>query len=206
MAKPSARVTAATLALRTGKKPSLSPSGTLSRAAPEGYRYVRGMLVKVPAPAISSKAKPALAATTSATPSPAAPTTAAPAPELQAPAAAPTEAHAAAPERPKRREPAVHTRPVSDRLFFFVWSPQGDRPKVRHETKEGALGEADRLKTDHPGDDFFVYRAERVGRGCVRIPDIVPDVPATPELPPGATIEAPPGSELVPTGLNPVLT
>jgi hypothetical protein len=62
-------------------------------------------------------------------------------------------------EKATRREPAWRTRQVSQLHFFFVWSPEGDRPRARHETREGAVGEARRLGELHPHAAFLVYEA-----------------------------------------------
>jgi len=46
--------------------------------------------------------------------------------------------------------------------FWFVWSPTEQRPKKRHETLEGAIGEARRLRELFADKRFLIYKAEQV--------------------------------------------
>jgi hypothetical protein len=46
--------------------------------------------------------------------------------------------------------------------FFFVWAPDGQRPKKRHATAEAAHTEAARLRTIAPERQFLVYEARRL--------------------------------------------
>jgi hypothetical protein len=46
--------------------------------------------------------------------------------------------------------------------YFYVWSPAGFKPTRRHETEDGARGQAAQLRGKFPDQEFFVYRAERL--------------------------------------------
>lgn len=45
------------------------------------------------------------------------------------------------------------------RAFWLVWNPDGGPPTYRHDTQDGAIGEAERLARAHPGARFFVLQA-----------------------------------------------
>jgi hypothetical protein len=49
--------------------------------------------------------------------------------------------------------------------FYFVWAPDGQRPKKRHATAEVAHAEAARLRAIAPGRQFLVYEAHRLEGG-----------------------------------------
>lgn len=44
--------------------------------------------------------------------------------------------------------------------FYYVWSPQGTRPRVRHENFWAADNEARRLATTNPGNQFVVLESK----------------------------------------------
>jgi hypothetical protein len=62
---------------------------------------------------------------------------------------------------PKAEAPAREPLPT-DAEFWFVWAPTELRPKKRHETREGAIGEARRLRELFPEKQFLVYHATQV--------------------------------------------
>lgn len=43
--------------------------------------------------------------------------------------------------------------------FWMVWSPEGRPPTHRHESRNLALTEAERLARANPGQEFFVLEA-----------------------------------------------
>ncbi len=52
------------------------------------------------------------------------------------------------------------------RQFFMVWSPAGlYAPKYRHDTREAAKKEAERLAQACPGQEFYVLGA--YSRACI---------------------------------------
>ncbi len=75
----------------------------------------------------------------------------------------------------KRAEPAKVTAPVHappprvpEALlahFWFVWCPDGMRPKKRHASLELAQAEAQRLSASAPGRQFIVYEARQTRGG-----------------------------------------
>ena len=66
-----------------------------------------------------------------------------------------------------RRPETVKTIPAPDPVvnaarFWFIWQPNGYRPKKRHATLEAALAEAARLSTANHRIEFRVYEAQLV--------------------------------------------
>jgi hypothetical protein len=59
--------------------------------------------------------------------------------------------------KPSAKPPPV-LAPSIER-FFFVWAPDGMRPKKRHPTAEAAQAEAARLRAIAPERQFLVYEA-----------------------------------------------
>jgi hypothetical protein len=59
-----------------------------------------------------------------------------------------------APVRPRAAPPI----PVLDE-FWFVWAPDGVRPKRRHASLESVQAEVQRLREIEPNRQFFIYRA-----------------------------------------------
>lgn len=52
--------------------------------------------------------------------------------------------------------------------FFIVWSPEGKTPpRIRHETREDATAEAERLARSNPGDFFYVLESLTESRAPV---------------------------------------
>lgn len=43
--------------------------------------------------------------------------------------------------------------------FWLVWNPAGSNPGYRHESRSGALAEAERLASMNPGSEFYVLCA-----------------------------------------------
>lgn len=43
--------------------------------------------------------------------------------------------------------------------FWLVWHEDGGEPRVRHNSKQSALNEAERLAKLTPGERFFVLKA-----------------------------------------------
>ncbi|GAP67363.1 hypothetical protein MBSD_n2684 [Mizugakiibacter sediminis] len=43
--------------------------------------------------------------------------------------------------------------------FWLVWNPQGYNPQRKHNTKEGATREAERLARANPGQTFIVMES-----------------------------------------------
>jgi hypothetical protein len=72
----------------------------------------------------------------------------------------------------KRRtlQPSAKPAPVPEAPYlervFFVWAPDGLRPKKRHATAEAARAEAARLRAIAPEREFWVYEAHRVEGGA----------------------------------------
>jgi hypothetical protein len=53
----------------------------------------------------------------------------------------------------------VNEDAVND-TFYIVWSPTGHTPpQIKHETRPGAVAEAERLARSNPGHDFYVMAA-----------------------------------------------
>ena len=64
--------------------------------------------------------------------------------------------------------------------FFIVWCPTGPTPpKHRHEVREHAVQEAERLARAHPGNEFFVMQADtmRAVNDMKRVDYMSPDIP-----------------------------
>lgn len=40
--------------------------------------------------------------------------------------------------------------------FWVVWNPQGNNPTMRHQSREAAQDEAERLARINPGQNFYV--------------------------------------------------
>jgi hypothetical protein len=59
--------------------------------------------------------------------------------------------------KPSAKPAPVPTPPLS--RFYFVWAPDGQRPKKRHATAEAAHTEAARLRGIAPERQFLVYEA-----------------------------------------------
>lgn len=47
----------------------------------------------------------------------------------------------------------------TERKFWMVWAPQGHAPTKKHQTREAAEAEAERLATMHIGQSFFVLKS-----------------------------------------------
>jgi hypothetical protein len=62
-----------------------------------------------------------------------------------------------------RAEAEQQAPEVPKTLFYFVWSPQANRPRKRHATLELAQSEAERLREEVPEKMFLVYEARIVG-------------------------------------------
>jgi hypothetical protein len=45
------------------------------------------------------------------------------------------------------------------KVFFLVWNPGGDAPRVCHAHESDACAEAQRLAAANPGDCFYVLKA-----------------------------------------------
>lgn len=50
----------------------------------------------------------------------------------------------------------------SDDVFWVVWQPDSGNPRYRHETRDGAIKEAERLAANSQGIEFFVLQAVSV--------------------------------------------
>lgn len=48
--------------------------------------------------------------------------------------------------------------------FYVVWNPNGRNPQFRHDLREEAVNEAERLACIEPGQEFFVLHAVSVSR------------------------------------------
>lgn len=48
--------------------------------------------------------------------------------------------------------------------FYLVWNPESFPPKFRHDTREAAHREAERLAQQNKGAEFFVLHAVSVSR------------------------------------------
>lgn len=48
--------------------------------------------------------------------------------------------------------------------FWTVWNPARSAPTVRHDSREEALREAERLASIQPNDSFYVMQAITVSR------------------------------------------
>ena len=44
--------------------------------------------------------------------------------------------------------------------FWLVWQPESGSPSIRHETKQAAITEAERLARAHAGRRFYVLAAD----------------------------------------------
>jgi hypothetical protein len=53
---------------------------------------------------------------------------------------------------------------MSDTDFFVVWNPNGNNPRFRHASLDGAKAEAKCLAAATPGADFYVLHALSVSR------------------------------------------
>jgi hypothetical protein len=118
--------------------------------------YARGARVR-PKPPVPLE--PATAPAPRPSPSSAKPVQAATA-ATAAPAAA--KACPAGNESPRRPHPVRDQAPLPVPRFWFVWGVGEPAPKRRHETLEGARGEARRLTEKVPGATFLVFAAELV--------------------------------------------
>jgi hypothetical protein len=58
-------------------------------------------------------------------------------------------------------KPAPVPAPALSR-FYFVWAPDGQRPKRRHASAEAAHAEAARLRGIAPERRFHVFEAHRI--------------------------------------------
>lgn len=66
------------------------------------------------------------------------------------------------PERTAARPTlSIPTRPGLD-TFHFVWGEGRRAPRQRHETREAAIREAERLSALHPDIRFHVFTARRI--------------------------------------------
>ncbi|RQZ89923.1 hypothetical protein DF053_08750 [Burkholderia cepacia] len=71
---------------------------------------------------------------------------------------------------------------MSKRLdaFFIIWCPTGPYPpKHRHESRDAAVQEAERLARVHPGNEFYVMQADtmRAVDDMKRVDFEPPDIP-----------------------------
>jgi hypothetical protein len=135
----------------------------------EGYRVVRGMVVKVPPAPTSAPADPQPSApiATTVRADPASPGAAAPAADTPGARQEP-EGRPAAPA-PGRRHlplPVPLTGAVSELQFWMCWATSQGAPRYRHQTKEGAVGEARRLAKSFPGVRVLVLEVRAVGEEC----------------------------------------
>ncbi|BBL69728.1 hypothetical protein [Methylogaea oryzae] len=48
----------------------------------------------------------------------------------------------------------------AEAVFWIVWNPEGRNPRFRHTTEPSAIGEAERLAREHPGQMFIVLEAK----------------------------------------------
>lgn len=48
--------------------------------------------------------------------------------------------------------------------FWVVWNPEGNVPFVRHQSRDIAQGEAERLARNNPGQSFYVLASLSVSR------------------------------------------
>lgn len=63
-------------------------------------------------------------------------------------------------------------------MFWMVWNPEGNMPRVRHETESLALKEASRLALLNRGQQFYVLAAtDRVQVEQVQRTRLEPPVP-----------------------------
>lgn len=119
------------------------------KAAPPGFTWRNGVKVRLAPPT-----------------KPAAPPAAAPVTEPKT-EAAPAAKSPGRSRRGRRREPWAQHRPTSAPLnigrFYFVWCPIEGTPRFRHETREGAKGQAKHLAAKFPGREFFVFEATQQG-------------------------------------------
>lgn len=46
------------------------------------------------------------------------------------------------------------------RVFWMVWNPTGNAPRVRHNTPDSAEAEATRLARENPANEFVVLEAK----------------------------------------------
>jgi hypothetical protein len=77
-------------------------------------------------------------------------------------AGADTTAPISRPTAPPPWHPLRAQAPLPVPRFWFVWRVGEGAPKRRHETAEGARGEARRLANLHPGKPWLIYAAELV--------------------------------------------
>ncbi len=61
-----------------------------------------------------------------------------------------------------RRTLSISAPRVGAECFYFVWSPQRSAPRKRHDTKEAAITEAERLAVLNPDCSYNVYSARRI--------------------------------------------
>jgi hypothetical protein len=147
-----------------------------NKAAPPGFTYVRGMLVRKPATAKPAAPEPrtaAIAPQAIPQPIPAQKAGNGPVAALEAPDIPVQTVSEQAPAKPARqarprREWQERTARVPWRQYFFVWNPDADAPRARHETLEGARGCARDLAQRFPGQTFLIFKAELQGEEWVR--------------------------------------
>ena len=58
--------------------------------------------------------------------------------------------------------------------FWMVWNPHGRSPTYRHESRESANKEAQRLARDNPGQVFVVLKAVGAFKSDVTDPAAIP--------------------------------
>lgn len=61
--------------------------------------------------------------------------------------------------------------------FWFVWNPAGRNPQHRHDSRELAITEAERLARNHPGETFIVLQSV-----CARRVDNMQRIDMRPDL------------------------
>jgi hypothetical protein len=67
--------------------------------------------------------------------------------------------------QPARKTLTLRSNPRSAGTnFYFVWAPTRRRPRQRHQTRDAAIAEADRIAQLNPGVEFVVYEARAIAR------------------------------------------
>lgn len=68
------------------------------------------------------------------------------------------------PRRPLVVRGYENEKPMDKQVFWLVWNPDRGSPSFKHESKEAAIAEAERLARVNPRSDFFVLQAIGVRR------------------------------------------